>query len=197
MIEYFHTAATRPQSASAFVTVTEKAVRSMDHILGYRRRDRFVIFYYEPRGDEVLWRDSASSGFATGARSAFMEEVAPLADHYNVDVGCKGAPGTHVLLIDRADRRAYFAERKEAVRFLAFAASGQAEPGSGPPDLLGARVPEAMVEITHEAITKMAHEIWERRGRPQGQDLQNWTEAEVRLKAASKALDRSSAHSGG
>ena len=65
MIEYFHTTATRPQSASAFVTVTEKAMRSMDHMLGYRRRDRFVIFYYEPRGDEVLWRDSGSYGFAT------------------------------------------------------------------------------------------------------------------------------------
>lgn len=37
--------------------------------------------------------------------------------------------------------------------------------------------------ITHEQIARRAHEIWVKRGRKQGEDRQNWLEAEAQLKA--------------
>jgi hypothetical protein len=43
-----------------------------------------------------------------------------------------------------------------------------------------------MVEITNEEITKLAHQLWEKKGRPQGQDLQVWLEAEAELKAGAR-----------
>ena len=184
MMEPWSTQTTQPQSASEFVTVMEKAVRCMDEMLGYRGPDRFVLFYYEPRGEEVLWRDSASYGFATGAWSTFLSEVGPVAEHYNVDVGCNGIPARDVLLIDRRDRRAYFAERHEAIQFLAAIAGEQTRGGSSTQSNSNSTVPRAMVEITHDAITQLAHAIWERKGRPQGQEMQDWLEAEAELKTS-------------
>lgn len=172
MLDSIRDRPSRPRSGAEFVAVMEKAVTCMDRMLGYQGDDRFVAFHYEPRGEEVLWRDGQSYGFATGAWSTFMDEVAPVADHYKVNVGCNGAAPTHVLLVDRTERRAYFAERREAFRFLDGA-------GTSPP-IQSATV----VEITREAIARLAHDIWERRGRPEGQDLQNWVEAEAALKAS-------------
>jgi hypothetical protein len=171
----------RARSSSEFVAVLEKTVTCMDRMLGYRGQDRFVIFYHEPRAEEVVWRDSHSYGFVTGAWSTFMDEVAPVAEHYRVDVGCDGKPPTHVLLIDRLERRAYFAVRREAIAFLAQVADN---PDANGLLNLGAKVPAAMVEITNEEITNLAHQIWERKGRPEGQDLQVWLEAEAELKAS-------------
>src|SRR5947209_4419416 len=105
----------RPAALAALVALIEKSLRGMDQKLGYRGPDRFVLFYYEPRGEEVIWRDSHSYGFSTGAGQVFIDELAPVADVHKVDVGGSGTPGTHVLLIDRTDRRAYFVERKEAM----------------------------------------------------------------------------------
>jgi hypothetical protein len=174
------------RSSSEFVAVLEKTVTCMDRMLGYRGQDRFVIFYHEPRAQEVLWRDSHSYGFATGAWSTFMDDVAPVADHYHVNVGCQATPATHVLLIDRSDRKAYFAARSEAMQFLALVARDKNAADGGL--ALHAKVPAAMVEITHVEITKLAHQIWERKGRPVGQDLQVWLEAEAELKASMKAV---------
>jgi hypothetical protein len=39
------------------------------------------------------------------------------------------------------------------------------------------------VHIPHDKIEARAYEIWVRKGKPQGQDLQNWTEAEAELRA--------------
>ncbi|MEM3341378.1 MAG: DUF2934 domain-containing protein [Thermoplasmata archaeon] len=36
--------------------------------------------------------------------------------------------------------------------------------------------------LTYEMIAKRAYYIWEKKGRPQGQDKQNWYEAERQLK---------------
>jgi hypothetical protein len=113
-----------------------------------------------------------------------MDEVAPVANHYHVDVGCNGSPATHVLLIDREERRGYFAVRKEALQFLARFAEPSSSAGSASASDM--RVPGAMVEITHDEITKLAHQLWERKGKPQGQDVQVWLEAEAVLKAGSK-----------
>ncbi len=159
----------------------DKNVRCMDQMLGYRGQDRFVLFYYEPRGEEVVWRDSRSYGFATGAWSTFVDEVAPVAEHYNVDVGCQGVPGKHVLLIDRSTRRAFFAVRGDAIRFLSQIAQGLGDDGFEFASHDDLKVPPAMMEITPATITQLAHEIWERKGRLEGRDLENWLEAEAAL----------------
>jgi hypothetical protein len=42
---------------------------------------------------------------------------------------------------------------------------------------------KSIVLLTHEMIAQRAREIWERKGRPCGQDEQNWLEAEALLHA--------------
>lgn len=37
------------------------------------------------------------------------------------------------------------------------------------------------VALTHAQIAERARELWERRGRPQGQDEKNWRDAEEEL----------------
>jgi Protein of unknown function (DUF2934) len=39
-----------------------------------------------------------------------------------------------------------------------------------------------MVQIDHASIARRAYVIWERKGRPANQGLQNWAEAEVELR---------------
>lgn len=41
----------------------------------------------------------------------------------------------------------------------------------------------APVPIPHDKIAARAYEIWVRKGKPHGQDLQNWAEAEAELRA--------------
>src|SRR5579862_4496082 len=113
-----------PSSFSALVAVIEKSVLGMDQKLNYPGRERYVIFYFEYRGEEVLWRDSHSYGFATGAWAVFKEELAPVAEMYGIDIGSEVSPAKSVLLIDRTDKRAYFIERKAALQFLEQVAAG-------------------------------------------------------------------------
>jgi hypothetical protein len=47
---------------------------------------------------------------------------------------------------------------------------------------VGASAPP--VGIPHEAIAKLAFQKWQRRGRPMGDALRDWYEAEAELKAA-------------
>jgi hypothetical protein len=37
--------------------------------------------------------------------------------------------------------------------------------------------------VGHDAIAKLAYEIWLKNGRARGRDLQNWREAEVQLRS--------------
>ncbi|AWM42160.1 hypothetical protein C1280_06745 [Gemmata obscuriglobus] len=39
------------------------------------------------------------------------------------------------------------------------------------------------MDILHDKIAARAAEIWDRKGRPHGQDVQNWMEAEAELRA--------------
>ena len=41
----------------------------------------------------------------------------------------------------------------------------------------------AAVHIPHDKIEARAYEIWVRKGKPHGLDLQNWAEAEAELRA--------------
>lgn len=43
--------------------------------------------------------------------------------------------------------------------------------------------PPARLEIPHDKIAARAAEIWDRKGRPHGLDVQNWMEAEAELRA--------------
>jgi hypothetical protein len=43
--------------------------------------------------------------------------------------------------------------------------------------------PPALLDIPRDKIAARAAEIWERKGRPHGQDVQNWMEAETELRA--------------
>jgi hypothetical protein len=102
---------------ASFIRLSER-LRSMDRRLGYFGEERFVFFYYEPRGEEVIWNDGRSYGFACGAWGTFMHEIARLAKRYDVNVGTGGMTNTHVLVLDRQDGTAYFAEEWEAEAFF-------------------------------------------------------------------------------
>jgi len=180
------TPANHPPSFSALVAVIERSVLGMDQKLGYPGRERFVIFYYEPRGEEVIWRDRRSYGFATGAWATFKEELAPVSELYGVEIGSETSQARHVLLIDRADHRAYFVGRSEALEFIDAIADGQevSIPGLTVGD--AAAGPSKTVEVTQETVARLAYEIWERKGRMEGHYLDDWLEAEAQLTAAAR-----------
>ena len=92
MTSFASSAEIHPAALAALVALIEKSVRGMDQKLGYHGKDRFVLFYYEPRGEEVIWWDSHSSGFSTGAGQLFIDELAPVADLHHVNVGSSGSP---------------------------------------------------------------------------------------------------------
>lgn len=89
-----------------------------DRDLGYFGHDRFVMFYYEPRGQDVIWVDARSSGFGTGGWRCFLDEIEPLARRLGVDAGSVNSRGRHALVVDREFGQAYFADRDEAEAFV-------------------------------------------------------------------------------
>jgi hypothetical protein len=104
---------------SEFLLISEPLYPWLDRKLGYFGDAPFVLFYYEPRGDGVAWNDGRCHGFEAGAWYAFVEQIAPLMDLYEVNLGSSVAEGPDVLLIDRVQGQAYFAEHKEAQRWVA------------------------------------------------------------------------------
>jgi len=58
-------------------------------------------------------------------------------------------------------------------------AAAPAPPAAAPAPL----APAFVAEIPHDKIAARAAEIWDRKGRPHGQDVQNWMEAEAELRA--------------
>jgi hypothetical protein len=106
-------------SPSGFVELTGRLQQRIDRVLGYFGQSRFVFFYFEPRGEEVIWNDGHSYGFATGGWCAFGEEIIPLARSCGAHVGDVDGNGEHVLLIDRITGNAYFAPREAAKRLVA------------------------------------------------------------------------------
>lgn len=50
------------------------------------------------------------------------------------------------------------------------------------PQSVGQRQTTAPATLTHAQIAKRAQQIWEKKGRPVGQDERNWLEAESQLK---------------
>jgi len=101
-----------------FVELNECVPTQLDRQLGYFGEGRFVAFRYEPRAEDVMWRDERSFGIATGAWQVFLDDVQPLADLYGVNVGHNGRQAEHALVFDRVRGVAYFAPRQSAEDFL-------------------------------------------------------------------------------
>jgi hypothetical protein len=97
-----------------FLRISDVLEPKLDRALGYRGTDRFVLFYYEPRGQEVMWQDAHSYGFAIGGWQLFLDQIAPLMDRYGVSIGSPLAHGCYALVVDRLFGNAYFAPRKLA-----------------------------------------------------------------------------------
>jgi len=104
--------------AIGFVQIATPLPPDIDRKLKYLADARYVLFYFEPRGEEVVWNDGRSHGFALGGWRVFMETITPLADLYRVTLGSGNAVGTHVLLLDRLKHDAFFAEREQAEAFV-------------------------------------------------------------------------------
>lgn len=103
---------------AGFDRLSERVLQWIDRKLGYFGASRFVFFYYEPRGQEVMWNDGRSYGFGSGGWMAFGDEVAPVAARHGVDLGDESHKGRQVLLLDRTKGDAYFADRRSAERFV-------------------------------------------------------------------------------
>jgi hypothetical protein len=101
-----------------FVPVGEAVMRGIDRKLGYLGDRRFVLFYYETQGQEVIWRDDQSYGFGAGGWREFTQGVWPLSGVYEVCVGNDDGRGGDVLVIDRVLGLAYFAPRTIADVFI-------------------------------------------------------------------------------
>ena len=102
-----------------FLELTDCLPLGSDRQWGYFGEGRFVAFRYEPRAEDVMWRDERSFGIATGAWQTFLDQMQPLADLYAVNVGTHNRAATDVLVLDRAKNTAYFASRKSAEAYLA------------------------------------------------------------------------------
>lgn len=103
----------------SFVELNELRSTRIARQLGYFGTERFVVFGYCAGGSEVIWRDSHSSGFGFGGWKQFLWHIEPLAARYGVSLGNEKLVGTHVLVIDRAEKVVYAAPRKQAEEFLA------------------------------------------------------------------------------
>jgi hypothetical protein len=104
---------------SSFLKLSDRLQQCSPRQLGYFGQDRFVMFYFEPRGGEVVWTDSRSCGFGTGAWQVFLDEIEPLARRHGMNLGTPETRGQHALIIDRHWGQAYFAEQREGRSFLA------------------------------------------------------------------------------
>jgi hypothetical protein len=101
-----------------FVEIVDCLPGQIDRQLGYFGTSRFVCFRYEPRAEDVMWKDENSFGIATGAWQTFNREVSGLADLYDVNVGSDKGAATDVLVYDRVRLAGYFAPRASAESFL-------------------------------------------------------------------------------
>ena len=104
---------------SSFLKLSDRLQQCCPRQLGYFGQDRFVMFYFEPRGGEVVWTDTRTCGFGTGAWQVFLDEIEPLARQHGVNLGNTESKGQHALIIDRHWGHAYFAGQREGRSFLA------------------------------------------------------------------------------
>jgi len=106
------------QSDPADIRRLEQSLQQgIEQQLGYRGQDRFVLFYFDPQTQRVMWRDSRACG--AGEQSGLFRLVEATAKACGVSVGSATGPGDHALLMDRVAHRATFSFREQAQEFLA------------------------------------------------------------------------------
>jgi hypothetical protein len=93
---------------------------SFEDALGYPKAFRWVAFYWEPAGDELMYDDGYMS--AEGNWWGFLQfvnhpKVAPWLSNYNL--GSSEEEATHWLLCDLEERDVFVGERAEVRAFLA------------------------------------------------------------------------------
>jgi hypothetical protein len=93
-----------------FLDITSPALDRIDRDLGYFGNEPYVLFAFEPRGGEVMWKDGVSCGFCQGGWDRLARRVEPIARQRDATLGREGTPATHALLVDRARGRAYLAQ---------------------------------------------------------------------------------------
>ena len=101
-----------------FLEITSSTLSGIDRALGYFGKEPYVVFAYQGRGEEVIWKDGQSCGFAHGAWETMIARLGSVARQRGVDLGGETRDGSHVLFVDRARGRAFFAEHLAVERFL-------------------------------------------------------------------------------
>jgi hypothetical protein len=90
-----------------------------ENALGYKGENRWVAFYWDPCGDEIMWNDgiaSADGQWPAWLTFVYHPIVAPLLNQYNL--GGSDEEAEHWLLLDRAKRVFYIGDRKTVHEFL-------------------------------------------------------------------------------
>ena len=101
-----------------FIEITGAKLAGIDRSLGYFGTEPYVVFAYEERAGEVMWKDGQSCGISHGAWDVLAARVEPLARARDATLGRDGCPGSHVMLVDRRRGRVYLAEPVMAEVFL-------------------------------------------------------------------------------
>lgn len=108
------------QSDPADIRRLEQSLQQgIEQQLGYCGQDRFVLFYFDPQTQRVMWRDSRACGAGETEQTALFRLVEATAKACGVSVGSATGPGDHALLMDRVAHRATFSFREQAQEFLA------------------------------------------------------------------------------
>jgi hypothetical protein len=101
-----------------FIEITAAKLNGIDRALGYFGNEPYVLFAYEERAGEVMWKDGQSCGISHGACDVLAARVEPLARTRDATLGSDGRAGSHVMLVDRRRGRVYLAEPVMAEVFL-------------------------------------------------------------------------------
>jgi hypothetical protein len=108
-----------PEIPHSFERLPMQLPPRLAELLGYCGRARFVAFYWEQVGDELMFDDGQSEGTAEWfpfKRLVEHPRVAPLIFRY--DFGSSDCEAMHWLIVDRHRSQAYAATVADARTFL-------------------------------------------------------------------------------
>jgi hypothetical protein len=93
----------------------------LEEALGYSGKSRYVAFYWEAAGDELVWEDGRAKliGANWPAWLIFVRHCRVARHLAPYQLGSSESEAAHKLLLDRQERTLYVGERKQVARFLA------------------------------------------------------------------------------